>query len=533
MTTKRWRLIVNPLSGATPLHQLEVDASNWVGALRTARQELGEEGGVPPGASCAVAPDGTVTILDSASRRKFLLTPLTSSLPPPSDPPAAQAANAVVVQPVPSAQPVAIAAAAPVAATPGADAPAPSKPAKKAKFQTVAYTPGMPLPGTPVAAVQPSASVVAQQPVAVVAQPAATQPAAAVSAALAQPAAAQAAAPAQAAEPPGKKKKKFETVAFSPDETRKVMASINVGGQEPAAAAAPARAVSRPVSQPSLRSSQPSPPTAAPLELLFTRDEDPGAQNPLTYRERAYLIPRGMTVTEAEAALRFVLADLQRQIEGAARGKFVNLAAFDHRWSNGPERPPLIVLEWRDWRGEPAVDYPAAARDDGDHDDRLALVFEELHELPHLRTAAEGLDFVIRLLAQTVPTAAASACLYDINTDELRFVAATGPGADALRGTAISRSLGLLGHACHIEGRPLVVSDVRAHPNYNAASDAREGLEVSDMLLRAVVREGHLLGLLQLVNRQTGAFSSNDVAVVNYVAEQLAEFLHSVRVRPS
>ena len=45
-------------------------------------------------------------------------------------------------------------------------------------------------------------------------------------------------------------------------------------------------------------------------------------------------------------------------MEGKPRGKFVNLAVFDHRWKDAPERPPVITLQWRDWRNEVAVDYP-------------------------------------------------------------------------------------------------------------------------------------------------------------------------------
>ena len=175
------------------------------------------------------------------------------------------------------------------------------------------------------------------------------------------------------------------------------------------------------------------PPARHDLEVLITRDEDPTPDNPLTYRERAYLIPKGMTVSEAEAGLRFTLADLQTKLAATPRGKFVNLAAFDHRWVDQPQRPPLVVLEWRDWRGEPAVDYPAAERAgstvprDHEPDDRLASVFESLHELAHLRTPAEGLEFIVRLLDTTVPAAAIAACLYDINTDELRLRGTHGP----------------------------------------------------------------------------------------------------------
>ena len=374
-----------------------------MGALKVARKQMGEEGGLPMGASCAVAPDGTVTILDSESRRKFLLTPgATRSLSERVD------TGAVSKN--------------------GQRKPEPDK--KRALNKTIGYD----APRAP----------------------------------------------------------------------------------EPTAARAP---------------------SSGNLEALFIRDEEPTEANPLTYRERAYLIPKGMTVSEAEAALRFTLADLQRQLTQAAPGQFINLAAFDHRWIDQPKRPPLVVLEWRDWRGEPAVDYPAAERSastpprSAEPDDRLASVFESLHELAHLRTPAEGLEFIVRLLDTTVPAAAVGSCLYDINTDELRFVALSGPGSDALRGTAIPRNHGLFGRAARAEHTALLVRNVAEEPAYEPASDGRPGLDAKNMLLRPVVHDGRLLGMLQLINRTTGAFSAPDVHLVNYTADRLGEFLRDARDR--
>jgi hypothetical protein len=131
VTAKKWKLVVNPLSGSTPLHQFEIEAGNWMGALRNARKELGEEGGLPSGASCAVTPEGVVTILDPEARRKFVLTP-------------------IVVTP---------AAAAPAARAPEAPKPAaePERAVKPAKFRTIAYAPSQPLlPPTARAVPQPA-----------------------------------------------------------------------------------------------------------------------------------------------------------------------------------------------------------------------------------------------------------------------------------------------------------------------------------------------------------------------------------------
>jgi hypothetical protein len=272
------------------------------------------------------------------------------------------------------------------------------------------------------------------------------------------------------------------------------------------------------------------------LELMLSRDVEPGPENPLTYRERAYLIPKGMSVSEAEAALRFALAHLQREFEGSPKGRFVNLAAFDHDWIDRPMRPPLVSLEWRDWRGEPLVDYPAAEQasmppNAPEGDERLATVFESLNELAHLRTAAEGLDFSVRLLAHAVGSEALSGCLYDINTDELRFVAVLGKGAAAAQGRAVSRNAGLFAKAAKLENAALVIPDLSMEASYDAALEGRAGLIATNMLLRPLTHEGQLLGMLQLINRATGGFSASDVHVTNYLAERLAEFLRDARAR--
>jgi hypothetical protein len=273
------------------------------------------------------------------------------------------------------------------------------------------------------------------------------------------------------------------------------------------------------------------------LETLLARDEPPSQENPLTYRERAYLMPRGSTVTEAEAALRWQLADLQQSLSSAPRGKLVNLAVFDHRWSEVPERPPLIVLQWRDWRGEVSVDYPAASRassmpPSAGHDDRLAEVFEALEALTRMRTPVDALDFVVRLLERTIPAEATSACLYDINTDQLRFVSVGGTGHDGMQGKAVPRAAGLFGPALRSEHQATVFADVLVEPAFNPELDGRPGLDPHNVMLRPVVHDHQLLGVLQLINRHAPkGFSAEDVHVMNYIAERLADFLYEVRVK--
>ncbi|MBW2465475.1 MAG: hypothetical protein JRH11_27760, partial [Deltaproteobacteria bacterium] len=75
MATKTWRLVVTELGGSAPLSDVSVEATNWMAAMKAGRAAAGEDGGVPPGASCAVAPGGQVTIHDPVARKTYTLTP--------------------------------------------------------------------------------------------------------------------------------------------------------------------------------------------------------------------------------------------------------------------------------------------------------------------------------------------------------------------------------------------------------------------------------------------------------------------------
>jgi GAF domain len=490
-------------AGSNVLHESDIEATNWMSALRATRESMSERPSVPPGASCSIDAEGTATILDPGSRRKFVLQRIElASGGASADKPA------VVVRAVPA--PATAPAPVPPPAGVVAPAAAPASVGGPASLRSSANP-----TGTPGAAhstqVQPRNEQQAES------AKSETQPA-------------------ETVEPStSTKKKRFNTVAFT--DGLPVPGPAKVVGEaaratQPRVTSIPARADSD--SDSVRQSGKPR----AELELLIERDEESTPQNPLCYRERAYLLVKGTTVPEAEAALRWKLAELQKTLAGRPRGCFVNLAVFDHRWRDVPERPPVIALEWRDWRGEVVVDYPAAARVSSlpapsrPHDDHLPEVFEALGELARLHTPAEGLDFAVRLLGRVIPSEAISACLYDINTDELRFVALSGTAASSMQGQAVPRGAGLFGQAVRTENQSSIFADVMVEPSFNPQVDSRPGLDARNVLLRPLAHERQLLGMLQLINRSgAGAFSSEDVNAINYVAERLAEFLHGARMQ--
>ncbi|MBN1655535.1 MAG: GAF domain-containing protein [Deltaproteobacteria bacterium] len=274
------------------------------------------------------------------------------------------------------------------------------------------------------------------------------------------------------------------------------------------------------------------------IELLFKRNEEPNAENPLTYRERSFLVPQGLALKEVEEALREQIAILQDDLREAPKGKFVNLAAFDHRWEGQPKRPPVAILQWKDWRGDPQIEFPeqngsSENPPSGERFSSLEETFEVVHELQFLSTPAEGLDFVIKLLNEKVPSEASSACLYDINTNELRFVAVTGPGADQRKSEAVPLTAGLFGRAAKNDDLPMVITDVNASAHFDPEVDSRPNLVANTIIYRPITLNDQLLGMLQLINRRhQPAFSAHDINLINYVAKRLAEFIHHSRMKP-
>jgi hypothetical protein len=276
------------------------------------------------------------------------------------------------------------------------------------------------------------------------------------------------------------------------------------------------------------------------LELLVQRNEEPSDQNPLTYRERIYVCDKALLREEVVTALREKIAIIQEELKAAPKGKFINLAAFDYRWDDQPDRPPIVVIQWKDWRGELEIEFPEIAAPavsqvpaaTTDRTSRLEDAFEALHELQFLSTPAEGLAFVINILQETIPSEAASACLYDINSHEMRFVVVTGPGAEQRKGEAVPLTLGLFGQAAKNYESPTVVSNVSASPYFDPQVDSRPNLMASNILYRPITFNQRLLGMLQLINRQDQSqFSSLDVNLINYVASQLAEFVHEMQMK--
>jgi hypothetical protein len=96
------------------------------------------------------------------------------------------------------------------------------------------------------------------------------------------------------------------------------------------------------------------------LELVAMRKEEPTEAVPITYREYSFALAAGAEPHELERHARAAWEQVRDAIRHRASQKFVQIALFDHHFEGRPSRPPLAVLAWKDWRGDPVVQIRGA-----------------------------------------------------------------------------------------------------------------------------------------------------------------------------
>jgi hypothetical protein len=96
----------------------------------------------------------------------------------------------------------------------------------------------------------------------------------------------------------------------------------------------------------------------AAFEVFRSREEAPSNDNPIAYRELALATSQGLTREVAELLILNAFEEAKRTLPTAG-GRYVQIALFDHRFEKRPERAPLATLSWKDWKGDPVVEFPA------------------------------------------------------------------------------------------------------------------------------------------------------------------------------
>ncbi|MCA9531879.1 MAG: GAF domain-containing protein [Myxococcales bacterium] len=517
---KRWNLVVKAAETGPTVYRGVVEGPHWMAALKAGLAAMGDTAGVPAGVSCTVSPSGQVVVDDPRTRRVCILTPAEEppmprpdsmhrfARPTDGDAPVAPA-------PLPAASPADRATLpdpVPVVGMPKSEAP------RGPRKRTVALDPGQGLPGESAA------------------RPLPVMPRRTTTKSINRPR-------------PLPERPHVRAVDAPADVTQPLP---DITASEPPASVPPPSAP--PAAEDVRASLSPRPSMLAPAVetvLLAERDEDPSATSPLHYRERLYFVPPGTSADEAESAARILLANLRSEVEHLPAGRFLNIGVFDHEFHGAPLRPPLVVVQWKDWRDRVDVEFPleqsaaptSSVPPDGtpsasmppaqSDDERLAYAFEACQELFYLSTPRDSVDYALRLIDELIPSDASAGALYDIDADAFRVVVASGTGADRWHARAVPASTGLFGAATIARGKPIIVDDLGGDGRFDARAEGREGLEARSGLYMQVSHHEHLLGAMQLLRgKDRPLFTTTDANLLAYVARQLGKQLH-VMPRPT
>jgi GAF domain-containing protein len=157
---------------------------------------------------------------------------------------------------------------------------------------------------------------------------------------------------------------------------------------------------------------------------------------------------------------------------------------------------------------------------------RLERVFDALSDLAFQPDTAAALDLACDTLQAELPTAAVAAGLYNINSDEVRIIAARGLDDALLRGSVMPLARCFANRAA--EHAWIVSGDA------DGADWLGTGEQGTTNLLCPILHDANLLGMIALAEPLCAAeFNDHDLELVSYVANQLAGFIQARRVSPS
>ncbi|MFO0667771.1 MAG: hypothetical protein U0174_27710 [Polyangiaceae bacterium] len=321
----RWLVEVSPLGDKRDAKSLSFDADSWQGALQKARASLGDTG--PLGAFTIDLLAEGYRAIDPIERRRYVVKAAPHASPPrpnPSRPDPSEVSGDGSSRNV-------------------APAAEPSVPAAASSTDVVGATVALPI------AARSSGALPEEEET--VPRPLSNDPPSSPHTEMLPPIAGRAAEktePAPAAAPPAPAPAPAAAAPPAP-KAASVVPSV------PKAAGGPPRPQASSAASPKPAKSRWN------ATLLYKRELEPSSDSPLTYRELAYALPIGTDENEAERFAREQLALVRESIPSDRRGSFVNIAVFDEIFTGKPTVPPLVVLQWKDWKGDPFIQHPRRA----------------------------------------------------------------------------------------------------------------------------------------------------------------------------
>ncbi len=148
-----------------------------------------------------------------------------------------------------------------------------------------------------------------------------------------------------------------------------------------------------------------------------------------------------------------------------------------------------------------------------------------LNRISQVITSILDLDETLAIIADHVlwllDVAAASVILHDDRSDELWFGAASGEGAEFIRGKRLTGEQGIVTWVVQ-QGEPLLVPDVTQDPRFYGDWDRESGFSTRSILCVPLQTKGRTIGAIEAVNKASGDFDTEDLSLLTSMAASAA-----------
>ena len=207
--------------------------------------------------------------------------------------------------------------------------------------------------------------------------------------------------------------------------------------------------------------------------------------------------------------------------------------------------PPWVApLQAADGDGEPAAELPACARaasgeegpmptQSSDHHERLSEIINQIHAAGNIR------DIILNQTPRLIDLFDADrVTLYSVDSATNQLFSLFKRGSDVSEIRLPRNHASIAGH-CAASGQTVNIRDaydsleLRSHHpelRFDSRWDQKTGFVTRQVLVAPIQHEGHVLGVLQLVNRRAGgAFTEEDIQATERLAATLAIAFYNQR----
>ncbi len=136
---------------------------------------------------------------------------------------------------------------------------------------------------------------------------------------------------------------------------------------------------------------------------------------------------------------------------------------------------------------------------------------------------------IVQMTCEAVDSMEGAILLTDEQTGGLRFAITLEEATEGLRGMTLEPGEGIAGWVAQ-QGKPAMVNDVQADPRFNPSVDAESGFQTHSLLCVPLVHHDEIVGVIEVVNKQQGPFTRQDLKLLESAASMAVAALENARL---